>query len=632
MPAPTHKMAVVLACMMVAIGLPAQDRPPAAVETFDNAPPVARAGQEVETFDIDDQKLLQGTWECVATLRDGQPVNNYIGVRAVIEGDRLTWHFPRSDGTKLTQVARFKLDQTQNPRHLDWWDEKTPEKIHRRLYSLDGDTWKMADHLTGTRPTSFAEAKWQFTSKRIAAAAAGTLANTTPTAHATAPTAAPPAAAPPTAAPAVADSAAGLAAWGQKVDPLRDCQFEERGGALSIRVPGSLHDLVAFANVQNTNAPRLMRDADGDFTLEVCARKFDVPYPKTAVSTDKENAFSYVSSGLVIWQDERTFIRLQRAANGDSGRTFIHLNQFSSGAISSNSNVSIDNEDAYLRVERKAGQFTMSHSRDGRTWTVIPAKGPLLTIPGKVRVGVFVINATNRAVTHEFTSLRFARSGGGSSSPQSAPPAAATNPNDGFKPLVDGATLAGWTPIKTSGAEDDTHAPAQGGWEIRGGELVCTTRESGWLKLNQPYGDFELELEYKLPYDGNTGVYIRSPDSGQLSRTGIEVQLVDEESLREINSRGIAERRTGALFGIVGPSTSVAKPAGQWNTLRIRCEGPRYQVTVNGSRVVDADASRYPALASRPRFGFIGLQNSQGRASGTTFRNIRIKSLSIVPR
>jgi hypothetical protein len=42
-----------------------------------------------------------------------------------------------------------------------------------------------------------------------------------------------------------------LKGWGQASDPDGDCRFEERDGKLTIRVPGTLHNLIADSGQVN---------------------------------------------------------------------------------------------------------------------------------------------------------------------------------------------------------------------------------------------------------------------------------------------------------------------------------------------------------------------------------------------
>jgi uncharacterized protein (TIGR03067 family) len=110
---------------------------------------------------------LQGTWECVETLMDGKKVDMYVGVRAIIKDNSLTWLFPK-DG-KFTEVqATFRIDATKDPKHFDWTPDGKKE-VHKRLYEFDGEKLKWSTNLgaNSARPTKFTEGKWQFSMKRL---------------------------------------------------------------------------------------------------------------------------------------------------------------------------------------------------------------------------------------------------------------------------------------------------------------------------------------------------------------------------------------------------------------------------------------------------------------------------------
>jgi uncharacterized protein (TIGR03067 family) len=114
-----------------------------------------------------DQEKLQGTWECVETHMDGKRVDMYLGVRAKIDGNHLTWLFPK-DGKFTETKATFTIDPTKDPKQFDWTPDGTKE-VHQRLYELDGDVLKWSTNLgpDAPRPAKFSEGKWQFTMKRL---------------------------------------------------------------------------------------------------------------------------------------------------------------------------------------------------------------------------------------------------------------------------------------------------------------------------------------------------------------------------------------------------------------------------------------------------------------------------------
>lgn len=183
---------------------------------------------------------------------------------------------------------------------------------------------------------------------------------------------------------------------------------------------------------------------------------------------------------------------------------------------------------------------------------------------------------------------------------------------DDLTPLFNGKDLSGWEAV---GGTIDC-------WAWQEGKVVCKGGKGGWLSTKDQYGDFELEVEYNCPKDGNSGVFIRAPREGHTSKVGMEIQILDDDA--EIHRSIKPFQHTASIYGVVAPSRPAQKKAGEWNTMRIRCKGDQVTVTLNGEKVVDADMSAYDDLKGRPRKGYIGLQN---HGSGLEFRNIRLKKL-----
>ena len=152
----------------------------------------------------------------------------------------------------------------------------------------------------------------------------------------------------------------------------------------------------------------------------------------------------------------------------------------------------------------------------------------------------------------------------------------------------------------------------------------------GWLSSKKEYGDFELSLEYLTPKGGNSGVFIRAPREGNPAFEGSEIQVLDDadEQYKDLQPY----QYTGSVYSTCAPSKRATKPAGEWQSMKIRCEGPRVQVWVNGEQVVDCNqdeaAKDEAKLKEHPGLkrykGYIGLQNHSSRLD---FRNVFIKEL-----
>jgi hypothetical protein len=196
----------------------------------------------------------------------------------------------------------------------------------------------------------------------------------------------------------------------------------------------------------------------------------------------------------------------------------------------------------------------------------------------------------------------------------------ATEPSEGFQPLFDGKSLAGWV-NKT----DDGQPNAESQWSVKEGVLSATPG-NGWLSTEKMYGDFVLRLEWRVPENGNSGVFIRVPElkSGQRPHEqGIEIQVLDDKGLQYAGKLK-PYQYAGSIYGAVPAENSGYKGAGEWNQFEITCRGPKIEVTMNGNKAASADPSQLAELRNRPLRGYIGLQN---HGSSIEYRKIEIKEL-----
>src|SRR5262245_21160972 len=98
---------------------------------------------------------------------------------------------------------------------------------------------------------------------------------------------------------------------------------------------------------------------------------------------------------------------------------------------------------------------------------------------------------------------------------------AAAPGEDGFVPLWNGRDLSGWR----TGPDN--------AWVVEDGVLALRNRTDGkehnadYLWTQETYGDFILELEFKIPEQANSGLFIRTSDLKDPVYTGIEVQVAN---------------------------------------------------------------------------------------------------------
>ena len=137
--------------------------------------------------------------------------------------------------------------------------------------------------------------------------------------------------------------------------------------------------------------------------------------------------------------------------------------------------------------------------------------------------------------------------------------------------LFNGENLNGWK-LTDSGAVN--------GWSVRDGLLVNEPvqedgkphKNFGNLRTEQEFEDFNLQLEFRLGANGNSGVYLR----------GIyEVQVADSYG-KPTSAHGL-----GGLYSRIRPATNPAKPPGQWQKMDITLVDRHLTVAVNGQTVID---------------------------------------------
>ncbi|MCM2374374.1 3-keto-disaccharide hydrolase [Aporhodopirellula aestuarii] len=186
---------------------------------------------------------------------------------------------------------------------------------------------------------------------------------------------------------------------------------------------------------------------------------------------------------------------------------------------------------------------------------------------------------------------------------------AAEKDSDGYLPLFNGKDLTGWETTGTWVVEEDGVLALKPKPGKRG---IFSYRLFLWTKWT--FSDFELDFEFKLAKGGDSSVFLRSQSLGGF----IEVELTDSHG----KEGPLTTDDCGAVQKVTPPSKNMAKPAGEWNRITIKCKGELLQVELNGEQVIDLD---YDKLGiSVPTSGKIGLQDW---GHPVWFRNIRIKKL-----
>ena len=204
-----------------------------------------------------------------------------------------------------------------------------------------------------------------------------------------------------------------------------------------------------------------------------------------------------------------------------------------------------------------------------------------------------------------------------------------------WRSLFDGHSLTDWRGYKSASVPE--------GWRVDAGTLTKDGR-AGDLITKDQFGDFELELEWRIGRAGNSGIFYRGiedpdytgrPNDDRIYTTGPEYQLLDDAEAADNKTRLTC---AAAAYGLYPSPTGHLKPVGEWTLARIVAKGPHVEHWLNGFKAVEYElwsadwearvaATKFKAWSKfgRARTGHIGLQGDHEGA--LAFRNIRIREV-----
>ncbi len=206
--------------------------------------------------------------------------------------------------------------------------------------------------------------------------------------------------------------------------------------------------------------------------------------------------------------------------------------------------------------------------------------------------------------------------------------------------LFDGKTTSGW---HTYGKDAVGEA-----WKVIDGTLMLDpSQKEGWqikgggdIVSNESYGDFHLQLEWKISKNGNSGIIFFIQDEPKkynyIWYTGPEMQVLDNDGHADGK---IIKHRAGNLYDLVAGVEGAVKPVGEWNLVDIINEKGTLTLKLNGITTVTTTLGddAWKALIKNSKFskgespdfgkvftGHIGLQD---HGNQVWYRNIRIQRL-----
>jgi hypothetical protein len=196
-----------------------------------------------------------------------------------------------------------------------------------------------------------------------------------------------------------------------------------------------------------------------------------------------------------------------------------------------------------------------------------------------------------------------------------------------WRSLFDGRTTNGWRGYRS--------AEMPSGWRVVNGALTKDS-STGDIQTSDEFGNFELELEWRIGPGGNSGVFYRGTEEyDHIYWSAPEYQLLDDAGAPDGRSRLTA---AGSAYGLYPSPAGIVKPADRWNSTRIILRGAHVEHWLNGHKLLEYElgspdwearvkASKFVAWPhyGRATSGHIGIQGDHSGALAV--RQIRIRVL-----
>ncbi len=188
----------------------------------------------------------------------------------------------------------------------------------------------------------------------------------------------------------------------------------------------------------------------------------------------------------------------------------------------------------------------------------------------------------------------------------------------------------GWEALLADDLSNCIYNP--GSWSYQ--NEVLSLEGDGDIWTEDRYGDFILDLEFRVSEGCNSGIFLRTGSIENWLHTAIEVQVLDSYGKEQAGKHDC-----GAIYDCLAPSTNAVRPPGEWNRCTITCRENKIYIVLNGQQIIDMDLNRWTeahrnpdgtknkfntAYKDMPRVGHIGFQD---HGHPVWYRNIRIQEL-----
>lgn len=197
-------------------------------------------------------------------------------------------------------------------------------------------------------------------------------------------------------------------AWGSFIDPAGQSEARETEDGVEIVVPPGLYDL--SIEMGRTTAPRLLRRVEGDFVVVVEVGKVS----SATGRQDSREYQSYHGAGLLLWQNEESYVRLESATyGGSSGPRYALFERRAGGQVVGGidpARFRIDDEPTSLRLERRGSELRAFARQGDDEWREVGHKA--VDLPTVALVGVAAVNTAESELAVTFRHFRLSQPDG----------------------------------------------------------------------------------------------------------------------------------------------------------------------------------------------------------------------------
>ncbi|MDI9641406.1 DUF1080 domain-containing protein [Kamptonema cortianum] len=199
--------------------------------------------------------------------------------------------------------------------------------------------------------------------------------------------------------------------------------------------------------------------------------------------------------------------------------------------------------------------------------------------------------------------------------------------------LFNGNSLAGWTvDVPALDANPDGKNP----FIVRDGKLVSLGTPGGHLVTTESFANYTLTVEYRFPdKPGNCGMLVHASTPRYLYKMfpkSLEIQMMhknagdfwcigEDITVPDMEARRGPRENWGAEEGkarrIPNLTDDSERPLGEWNEMKIQCQGREVRVWVNGELVNEG----FNCTASSGKIGI------QSEGAEVEFRKVQLSPI-----